>query len=394
MIKCTGFFWAGILLLGGCATSKNDHTFILKGKTNGLPAGSVVLVRIDPADRTMHTMDSVPYKDGQFKLEGEIERPEQMIVRIMPGNWSFSVFIEPGEIAVEVDTTNANHYDYTAIERESGAWITQYTVKGSANHNILNAHENHPENIKFRNQLNATSSAYQSATTDEQKDAARAESHSISKKRSEWELQFIDSLLGKQPGMVATALLFDNYYQFNQSMSVADLEKRIHAFQAPADSSGYVLQMKAELAKHKAIQPGQVAPDFTALKPDSTEFSLSSLRGKYVLIDFWASWCVPCRQAIPHWKEVYAKYHNKGFQILGLTNDSRWSDWFKALDVEKMPWIQVADDFPVKNMPARIAELYVVPSLPTYVLLDKEGKVIVHTTDKKRVDEELNKIFM
>lgn len=70
MTRCTGFFWAGILLLGGCASSKKDYTFILKGKMNGLPAGSVVLTHMDPSDRTTHTMDSVPYQDGQFNWRG------------------------------------------------------------------------------------------------------------------------------------------------------------------------------------------------------------------------------------------------------------------------------------------------------------------------------------
>ncbi len=98
--------------------------------------------------------------------------------------------------------------------------------------------------------------------------------------------------------------------------------------------------------KKRSLQPGQLAPDFTLLKPDSSTFKLSSLRGKYVLLDFWASWCVPCRKAIPHWKELYAKYQPKGFEILGITNDSRWKDWFKALEEEKCHGCRWQDEFP------------------------------------------------
>jgi thiol-disulfide isomerase/thioredoxin len=155
----------------------------------------------------------------------------------------------------------------------------------------------------------------------------------------------------------------------------------------------YYKELSGAVAKKKALQPGNTAPDFTLKKPDSSSFTLSSLRGRYVILDFWASWCVPCRKAIPHWKEVYKKYNAKGLEMVSVTNDSRWSDWFKALDVEKMPWLQVADEFPIKNMPARVATLYMIPYLPTYVLLDKEGKIVLHNASEEQMDEKLKEIF-
>ena len=88
---------------------------------------------------------------------------------------------------------------------------------------------------------------------------------------------------------------------------------------------------------------------------------------------------------------MYAKYHDKGFEIVGVTNDSKWEAWEKALEEENMPWIQVADDFPVKNMPARIGTQYMIPFLPTYVLLDEEGKIILHNGSKEEVTAEIEK---
>ncbi|MBO9634314.1 MAG: AhpC/TSA family protein, partial [Chitinophagaceae bacterium] len=96
---------------------------------------------------------------------------------------------------------------------------------------------------------------------------------------------------------------------------------------------------------------------------------------------------------IPHWKEVYKKYHDKGFEIVGVTDDSRWKDWFKALEVEKMPWIQVADEFPEKFMPSRVGRLYMAPYLPCYVLLDKEGKILLHNASKEQIDEKLKELL-
>ena len=112
-----------------------------------------------------------------------------------------------------------------------------------------------------------------------------------------------------------------------------------------------------------------------------------------MMIDFWASWCHPCREAIPHWKEVYQKYHDKGFDIVSVSDDSQWSNWKKAMDVEKMPWKQVCDEFPVKNMPARVGSLYMTKYIPFYVLLDKEGKILVYSGKEEDIDNKLKEIF-
>ena len=93
------------------------------------------------------------------------------------------------------------------------------------------------------------------------------------------------------------------------------------------------------------------------------------------------------------WKQVYQKYKGKGFEMVSVSNNSNWKDWFKAMDQEKMPWIQVCDEFPVKNMPSRVGTLYQAPSLPCYVLLDKSGKILVHTINEKEIDDKLAEIF-
>jgi thiol-disulfide isomerase/thioredoxin len=109
--------------------------------------------------------------------------------------------------------------------------------------------------------------------------------------------------------------------------------------------------------------------------------------------DFWASWCVPCRKGIPYWKKVYGKYHHQGFDIVSIADDRNSKDWIKALDEEKMPWIQVIDEFPSKGLPARVGELYAVRSMPFFVLLDKKGKVIIASDDENAVTKKLEEIF-
>lgn len=117
------------------------------------------------------------------------------------------------------------------------------------------------------------------------------------------------------------------------------------------------------------------------------------MRGKYVLIDFWASWCVPCRKAIPHLKEVYEKYRSKGFEILSLSGDQNQEAWRKAMDQEKMPWPKVCDDFPAQFAPSRVGSIYQTRFIPFYVLLDKEGKILVYSGNEQEIESKLQQIF-
>ncbi|MDR2283703.1 MAG: AhpC/TSA family protein [Sphingobacterium sp.] len=385
---------ATLLLSQSCTPSKTAGTaYTLTGKIDGIPDGMVKLQYNDPSTRESITIDSAQVQGGTFTLKGNLSQPEMMTISISPDNWSASLFMEPGDIHIEGDTTKAERYDYSDYGAGKGVILANYTVTGSKNQDAYKAFENHPKSLAAKNTYTQLNERYQAATDDQQREAINGEREKFSEGHKIWELQWIDSMTNAQPSLVAGAYLLSNYHNFNESMPVQELDKRLLVFQSPAKESSYVKELQEKVARKIALLPGKIAPDFKALKPDSSEFSLSSLRGKYVLLDFWASWCAPCRKAIPHWKEVYSQYHDKGLEIVGVTNDSKWPDWFKALEQEKMPWLQVADDFPVKNFPARIATQYDIPSLPSYVLLDKEGKILVHTTSKEEVDSKLKEFF-
>jgi thiol-disulfide isomerase/thioredoxin len=187
--------------------------------------------------------------------------------------------------------------------------------------------------------------------------------------------------------------MLSQVYLFISDKPLNRIDSILNKFEGDAKNSVYYNSVASTQQKIKALLPGNVAPDFTLLQRDSSKFNLSSMRGNYAMIDFWASWCHPCRQAIPHWKEVYQKYHAKGFGMVSVSDDARWKDWFKAMDQEKMPWHQVCDEFPVENMPARVGELYMTTYIPFYVLLDKDGKILVYSGKEEDIDKKLKEIF-
>lgn len=158
-----------------------------------------------------------------------------------------------------------------------------------------------------------------------------------------------------------------------------------------AEQVKYQQQIEAMQAeKDKLIAIGSEAPDFTQDTPEGTPLSLSSLRGKVVLIDFWASWCKPCRIENPNVVRVYNKYHDKGFEILGVSLDRTKEAWVAAIKQDGLPWKHVSD---LKFWNNAVAEQYGITSIPHTILLDREGKVLAKNLRGKQLENKLDEVF-
>lgn len=151
-----------------------------------------------------------------------------------------------------------------------------------------------------------------------------------------------------------------------------------------------IQRLKIQQAQSRSFVVGSEAPDFTQKTPEGEDLSLSDLRGKVVLIDFWASWCGPCRKENPHVVKLYNKYKDQGFEILSVSLDKDKDRWTQAIEADGMDWKHVSDLQGWKN---QVAQTYSVRSIPHTVLLDKEGKIIARDLRSKALDQQLEKIF-
>src|SRR5690606_6202173 len=124
--------------------------------------------------------------------------------------------------------------------------------------------------------------------------------------------------------------------------------------------------------KLKTLAIGQPAPTFDSFTPDNKTVKLADYKGKYTLVDFWASWCMPCRKENPHLVKMYNQYKDRGFTILGVSLDNNPGSWMRAIKDDQLTWTQVSD---LQAWSSDLVTKYKLKSIPASFLLDKNGNI-------------------
>lgn len=175
-------------------------------------------------------------------------------------------------------------------------------------------------------------------------------------------------------------------------LSVLPLEKYSEIYQmvdtalmSVYPGNAFVIDFHESLQKTMVLREGAEITNIVLSDVNGTQISLESLRGKVVLVDFWASWCRPCRMEIPNFKRMYDAYHQAGFEIYSVSVDNDVMAWKRALEQEKMPWPNVRDDKKVYST------MFNVASIPFTILIDKEGKIVAKGLRGPDLSDAINK---
>ena len=366
------FILSTVIVLS-CACSSGDG-YVIKGRS-GLMDGKAVLSYRGSDDAVVK--DTVLMEKGRFVFTGKVEDVFRGTVTLLPEGsdaLDFALFVENSKMNVSVNPES--FVDYGAYGEK---FIKAVSVTGSSNNafwygvnsqkEIVSGDSRYAEIAAALEELENTGYADMALYKSREKDFREKYADDIPAYSAA-----VDSVLREyalaNPDVECAAYLF----KMNaENLPLKEFEAGFNSFSEKVRTSHLAEPFRNEIASRHATEPGQVAPDFTLGTPDGREVTLSSLFGQYLLIDFWASWCGPCRAGVPGLKELYAKYHDKGFEIIGIADDSNPESWKKALAEDKSPWIHVLDEFPDKNKPARVSSLYGVHYIPSYFLLDREG---------------------
>ncbi len=179
-------------------------------------------------------------------------------------------------------------------------------------------------------------------------------------------------------------------FYLNDDAHDAEMKTAYEAFTDNVKTSVAGKKLKKTLDMKQNTTEGAVAADFTLPDTDGKNVSLSSFKGKYLLVDFWASWCGPCRGENPNVVAAYNAYKNKGFDVLGVSLDEERTAWLAAIDKDHLTWHHVSD---LKGWSNSAAVLYGVQSIPMNFLLDKDGKIIAKSLRGEDLQAKLKELM-
>ena len=344
--------------------------YTVSGKIEGLTNGKVYLSYTDADTKKI---DSVVTADGRFQFSGIIYEPLMYVLRTdAPKTPALVFFIEPGKISVN------GHKDSLQKATVTGS-VSNLAYREWAkdwSHITAQAGPMYRRLDSANQRGKVTESPEERKIFDEGMQSLEAQTNKA-----------VMAFIKKYPNSaVAPFIIYDRYISYpNPAMA-----KNTYASLGPSAKNSLYGKKIAEYQR-VALKTGIGAmPDFTARDTSGKMIKLSSLRGKYVLVDFWASWCAPCRKENPNVVAAYQKYHDKGFEIVSISLDTQKDAWLNAIHMDGLDWKHVSD---LKGWQSGLVKEYGVTVVPTSFLINKEGKVIANNLRGEALQKKMAELF-
>ena len=350
-----------LLVVCMLVVSVAQEGFKITGQLGGTLSGDLVLVVNDTAG--LVKLDETLMVDGSFEFVGRVDK--MMVAYVLTAEQQ------------PVVTLMLENLEYAIVAGESGI-----EVQGGG------------ESQKILNQYNAINQtvAREKMKMEQEGRAAYAQQNQMKLQALQQQFNKVLEETGKQQ-----AALFQTYkdspvtaFVIASGMGQMDypsLKALDDGLGETAKNSVYGRVITQQIARFKQVEPGSVAPDFQGTTLEGTTVSLHGIKAKLKLIDFWASWCGPCRQEMPNVSKIYKKYHEAGLEIIGVSLDRKADEWAKALKEEKMAWPNIMDE------QQQIGARYFVRGIPHTILLDENNRILVKDLRGKALEKKIAELL-
>jgi thiol-disulfide isomerase/thioredoxin len=350
---------------------KAESGYMLKGNLKNKPFNLLMLWEMDPNAGQIFLDSARTDKNGNFEIRGNAKEP--LFCQLQ---WD-----ESSAIYLIVDNKTSGTLQ---IEPNDGT----YSVEGKSAEGIIEMKELLDLNSDFMNkmeQLKARAANIpQTPEGYSQGMALQAEYNKLITQR----VSKIRELALSKPKSLLPAFIIT--YGVIEGVDVELMQHAIKSGKARYPNSKYVKPLELQYEQEKRLGIGAIAPEIKLPQPNGDTLSLSSLRGQVVLIDFWASWCGPCRRENPFNTQLYKQYHPKGFEILGVSLDDDKGRWKGAIASDSLVWKHVSD---LRKWSSMVVPLYKVEAIPATYLIDKDGKIVAKGLRGEALAAKLEELF-
>lgn len=371
------FILIGVLLMMVSCKQQQD-SFTITGKATGINDGTTAVLCIHVTAKP-DTVASTILKDGKFEFKGVANKPYLASINFDDDNKNtIKLILENGIINTIYDTTHKENNKTIGTKLN-----VQYSEMQQGQLKIVREEEAFSKKAKI---------LYEKAIENEDIDMMNSlgqQKNAFQEKNREYIKGYI---IENNDDLLRLMLLY-NYSINNDALSPISKGVAYEAFNNLSNNmkkSELGIGLESHWRKEFPLLNGDKAPEFTAPDPEGKAISLKDNLGKITILDFWASWCAPCRAENPNVRKIYKKYHKKGLNIIGISVDENGEHWKTAIQQDSLPWIQVSN---LKGMKDSIAKAYFIKSVPTIYILDENGIIIARDLRGKDLEERISKLL-
>lgn len=350
-----------LILFVSCQSTSGDYTINISADVED--DHQIFLVNFDESNKP-NVIDTLYVKDGLSSYSGVSKLPDYQSLWVDGIRGSVPVFVEPGEITVELykDSIQASKVSGTKTNVAFKRYIDEINPLFKSFYEIQNEMRNamvSRDSLGYKD-LEEQLKEMETKFNDYQIDYTKSNPDSYISA-----MVLIQLVMNKA---IDNEVAYEIYNGFSKTIKKTKSAIKIYELVAPKEA-----EETEEAAQDGEVNVGDKAPDFSAPNPNNIAVSLNKSLGKLTVLDFWASWCGPCRVDSPNLVKVYNTYKDKGLAIVGISLDQQKKSWKKAIDNDQLDWTHVSY---LKRWDDPIAAIYSVRSIPQLFLLDENGVVI------------------